>query len=474
MVAFSTLVMLSQRLGPDHFKPIKILNVMLQGNRMSSNGLIKSTTFRDPLPVATKTDIELTSIANTQIKPSVPPSSSLLPSPTKVGATSFATKLSTTSSNVKSSTPAASTKSSITTVTDAKSTGVSESSSIINVTKTKPTSSSPKTATRKPTSPSPIIATTKPTLPSSATATTKPTLPSSTTATTKPTLPSPITATTKAPSKFYVCSTFMGGLGNNLFQFASGFGIAASKDMQFVVGESDLISRIFQLKSSRHLLISRDRHECARARPRVEARACSYDKNVGNFKPDATYRVASYLQSWKYFQNASQELREQLKFKAQIQTKADSIIDGILKKYNVSRKNVTLIAIHVRRGDMVNHGFGYLVATKEYFEKAMELFSNYSSPIYILCSNDLAWSKANIPQTKTVEFISGNSAEVDMALMASCDHVISSVGSFSWWTGWLNNGTLTYYKWPAKEGSGLRAQFSSNFMDYFYPHWTGL
>ncbi|XP_048762838.2 galactoside alpha-(1,2)-fucosyltransferase 2-like isoform X2 [Ostrea edulis] len=468
MVAFSTLVMLSQRLGPDHFRPIKLLNVMLQGNRMSSNGIIKSTPFRDPLPVATKTDIELIAIANTQIKPSVPPSSSLLPSPTKVGATSFATKLRTTSSNVKSSTPAASTKSSITTVTDAKSTGVSESSSIINVTKTKPTSPSPKTARRKPTLPSSTTAATKPT---PITATRKPT---SATVTTKPTSPSPIKATTKAQSKFYVCPTFMGRLGNHLFQFASGFGIAASKDMQFVVGESDLISRIFQLKNSRHLLISRDRHECAHARPHVEARACSYDKNVGNFKPDATYRVASYLQSWKYFQNASQELREQLKFKAQSQTKADSIIDGILKKYNASRENVTLIAIHVRRGDMVNHGFGYLVATKEYFEKAMELFSNYSSPIYILCSNDLAWSKANIPQTKTVEFISGNSAEVDMALMASCDHVISSVGSFSWWTGWLNNGTVTYYKWPAKEGSGLRAQFSSDFMDYFYPHWTGL
>lgn len=266
----------------------------------------------------------------------------------------------------------------------------------------------------------------------------------------------------------------MGRLGNHLFQGASGFGIAASKNMKFVIREGDLLNKIFKLKNSAHLLISKQGQECASASVRGEARASGFDPNVVNFKPTTTVRVASYLQSWKYFYNASQELREQFQFRDHIQSRVNEILKGILQKYNTSRENVTLIAVHNRRGDMVKHNFGYQVATKEYFQKAMQVFSNYSSPIFILCSNDLAWSKANIPKTHTVEFISGNTAEVDLALMASCDHMISSVGSFSWWAGWLNNGTVTYYKWPAREGSNLRAVYSSDYMDYFYPNWIGL
>ncbi|XP_062585014.1 galactoside alpha-(1,2)-fucosyltransferase 2-like [Saccostrea cucullata] len=275
-------------------------------------------------------------------------------------------------------------------------------------------------------------------------------------------------------SEFYVCPTFIGRLGNQLFQFASGFGIAVSKDMKFVVGRNDMIYKTFKLENNRNLFISEDReHECGKAYVSFERQASSFDKNVGNFATNATHKVGNYLQSWKYFHNSTHELRKLLKFRDHFQTQATEIIKDILKKYNTTREKVTLIAIHVRRGDMINHTYGYVVASKEYFDKAMKLFSDYPNPIYVLCSNDLIWSRANMKKNR-VEFISGNSPEVDLALMASCDHVISSVGSFSWWAGWLSNGNVTYYRWPAKEGSNLRAEFSSDYMDYFYPHWKGL
>ncbi|XP_061181126.1 galactoside 2-alpha-L-fucosyltransferase Sec1-like [Saccostrea echinata] len=429
VVAFGTLLTVNQRFGPDHLKPMKILKVIIQSNKVSPNDVIEQNYFRDPPPKKIEINMTQTSAR---------------------GATSN-TALSINKKTVLSpkSFPALTSKTSISPVTSTKTAfmGVSKPSSIPKSTLT--TAKSTMTTTKS------TVITTKNTV-------------------TIPVTKTSISPTTHAPSNFYVCPTFMGRIGNNLFQFASGFGIAASKDMKFVIAENDLINRLFELKNSKHLLISKDRHECAKAKVRGEGRACSYDKNVANFKPDATYRVGNYLQSWKYFHDAAQELREQLKFRIHLQTSANNIIKGILKNYNTSRENVTLIAVHVRRGDMVNHAFGYLVATKEYFAKAVQLFSNYSSPIFIVCSNDLGWSKANFPKNYKVEFISGNSAEVDLALMASCDHMISSVGSFSWWAGWLNNGTVTYYKWPAKEGSGLRAQFSSDYMDYFYPHWTGL
>ncbi|XP_062585390.1 galactoside 2-alpha-L-fucosyltransferase Sec1-like [Saccostrea cucullata] len=443
VVAFGTLMTVNQKFGPDHLKPMKILKVIIQSNKVSSDNVMVQNYFRDPPPKNIEINISQTSAPGATSNTALSVKNKTVPSPPSSPAFTSKTGISPATRNTKTAFTTVSKPSSIVkkTVTTARSTTTTNKNTVTTVSSTRSTTTTNKSTV---TSTKTIVSKTS------------------------------ISPTTHAPSNFYVCPTFMGRIGNNLFQFASGFGIAASKDLKFVVAENDLIYRLFELKNSKHLHISKNRHECAKAKFRGEGRACSYDKNVANFKPDATYRVGNYLQSWKYFQDAAEELREQLKFRVHLQTSANNIIKGILKKFNTSRENVTLIAVHVRRGDMVNHGFGYLVATKEYFAKAVQLFTSYSSPIFIVCSNDLSWSKANFPKNDKVEFISGNSAEVDLALMASCDHMISSVGSFSWWAGWLNNGTVTYFKWPAKEGSGLRAQFSSDYMDYFYPHWTGI
>jgi len=45
---------------------------------------------------------------------------------------------------------------------------------------------------------------------------------------------------------------------------------------------------------------------------------------------------------------------------------------------------------------------------------------------------------------------SRSTAEKDMALLASCDHIIISEGTFGWWAAWLGagarQGTVMYYE----------------------------
>ena len=39
----------------------------------------------------------------------------------------------------------------------------------------------------------------------------------------------------------------------------------------------------------------------------------------------------------------------------------------------------------------------------------------------------------------------------DMALFSNYDHLITSIGTFSWWAGFYNRGTVIYYKdWVAE------------------------
>ncbi|OWF46715.1 Galactoside 2-alpha-L-fucosyltransferase 2 [Mizuhopecten yessoensis] len=83
------------------------------------------------------------------------------------------------------------------------------------------------------------------------------------------------------------------------------------------------------------------------------------------------------------------------------------------------------------------------------------------------------WTKKHVINEVRSEFIVGHSEGVDMALLGSCNHMITSVGTFSWWSAWLTGGEVTFYQWPARDGSALREQFSEDYTDFFYPGWVG-
>jgi galactoside 2-L-fucosyltransferase 1/2 len=120
--------------------------------------------------------------------------------------------------------------------------------------------------------------------------------------------------------------------------------------------------------------------------------------------------------------------------------------------------------------------YGYEVATPQYLNKATLYYKRrYNGVLFIVASaQDDEWAVKHMPITPPSEFITTGVREVDMAILASCDHSIITVGSFGWWTGWSTNGEVTYFKWPAKPNSTLRKQYSHDYSDYFYPNWVGL
>lgn len=285
----------------------------------------------------------------------------------------------------------------------------------------------------------------------------------------------PPTSSRTTKSKFLLCTGTMGRLGNHLFEFASGYGIAAKKNMLSVIRQKGLVDSIFELRNDSRLLLLPDLKECKTTPKRFERWCSRYDPRLENFTANSNLWVGWGLQSWKYFNDSYRELREQLTFRKHIRDKVVAIQEGILRKFNfTSRNDVTFIGVHIRRGDMLTDPLGYDVATPEYLYRAVTFFQNYSNTVFIVCTLDLEWSKQYMPKNIKIEFVVGNSPEVDMALLAFSDHVIQTVGTFSWWSSWLNKGTVIYYKWPAKEGKRLRKTFSADYSDYFLPHWIGM
>ena len=270
----------------------------------------------------------------------------------------------------------------------------------------------------------------------------------------------------------FLCPTFMGRFGNTLFQLASTFGIARSKNMSVVVGTNTELNRTFKLNVD----LRNDTSVCNSLTRKNEQFNCAYDPNLLKFNGTQNLKIGLYLQSWKYFYEFRIELRKQLTFRDNIQIEANKTINKILEKFNISsRGEVTLVGVHIRRGDMVNHSFGYNVATPEYLSKSVQYFqSKYKNIIFVIATQDKKWTRTHMPNNTIVEYLSHPKREFLVAILASCDHTITTVGSFGWWIGWLTGGEVTYFKWPAKEGSSLRKQFSKDYSDYFYPGWIGI
>ncbi|XP_063444865.1 galactoside alpha-(1,2)-fucosyltransferase 1-like isoform X2 [Mytilus trossulus] len=271
----------------------------------------------------------------------------------------------------------------------------------------------------------------------------------------------------------FLCPSFLGGFGNTMFQLATHFGVAMSKGMRVIVANNSELNRVFRLED---IDIRNNLDICKTFISRGERQGCSYDKNLVNFNNSQNIRLGQYLQSWKYFYDFRSQLKKQFTFRDQLLQEARIKIVQIVKRFNIgSRRDVTLIGVHVRRGDMVNNSFGYDVATPEYLTKAVQYYkSKYKNIIFIISSQDIPWTKANMPNNTNVEYLTSPKREIIVATLSLCNHTITTVGSFGWWIGWLTGGEVTYFKWPSKEGSGLRKQYSKDYSDFYYPGWIGL
>ncbi len=99
----------------------------------------------------------------------------------------------------------------------------------------------------------------------------------------------------------------------------------------------------------------------------------------------------------------------------------------------ISAKPIDMVAIHVRRGDYVNHHFYVDLMATNYYEKAMELFPHAD---FLVFSDDIEWCRKQ-DIFKNCEFAHGTEIE-DMNDMASCiGHIIAN-STFSWWSAFIS------------------------------------
>ena len=288
------------------------------------------------------------------------------------------------------------------------------------------------------------------------------------------TLPAP-TLTTKTGTNSttrFITIRFQGRLGNLLFQYASLIGIARHNKLIPLIPMNNQLRRSFQIttgntesKRAQLLLYKKNFGE--------SHGGCTFDARALVLGSRYNVILDGYYQSFKYFTNSIEELRKQFTFKDSVIKTAKSQFSQITSDVKQSA-NMVFIAVHLRRGDMVSKQhyvkYGYISPGLDYMNKAINAFrANYTERIFIVASDDIPWCKANIKGNDVRYIQQRNPPDVDMAIMAQCQHMVMSVGSFGWWTAWLINGTTIYYKDYPRANSNLAKEFTSQ--DYRPPHW---
>ncbi len=241
-----------------------------------------------------------------------------------------------------------------------------------------------------------------------------------------------------------VYTYLMGGLGNQMFQIATGLshGIDNNDGEVFfsektnlgiiATHRKDYNDTIFEylprLKEPTHMRIYSERG--------FEYQKLPYEKEM---------RMRGYFQSEKYFKNNKDSV---VKFFKTCLLRQDikNLVNENLEKF--SNSSPKTISVHIRRGDYVNLQHVHPVQSEKYYESALIAISNKLVISYekliedyklVIFSDDIAWCKnSNLFSKFNCHFVEGNEDYIDMYVMSMCKHHIIANSSFSWWGAYLN------------------------------------
>lgn len=152
--------------------------------------------------------------------------------------------------------------------------------------------------------------------------------------------------------------------------------------------------------------------------------------------PHDAYLVG-YWQSEKYFSEAAESVRTDFTFRHPLAEKNAELAERI--------GHATAVSLHVRRGDYVadpKTSAAHGLCSLDYYRAAiLHMAQHVESPVFYIFSDDIAWTKLNLRIDFPCCYVDHNHGEEsynDMRLMSLCNHHIIANSSFSWWGAWLN------------------------------------
>lgn len=224
--------------------------------------------------------------------------------------------------------------------------------------------------------------------------------------------------------------TVMGGLGNQLFQWACArnlqekYGHYINYNYDFYKGQD---WRKPQLDEFKNIVFNNTEENYTLGQVSI-GDGFNYDNflRYDFSQTQRCYNLQGYWQSEKYFKENEQVIRNNLDID---QDTAYYINDN----YPFIGKEKTA-SIHIRRTDYVTSNGYHPVQPISYYQEAL---SHIEYDKLVVFSDDVHWCRGNLGFDNMV-FAEGNTDIQDLYLMSACDDNVVANSSFSWWAAWLN------------------------------------
>lgn len=242
----------------------------------------------------------------------------------------------------------------------------------------------------------------------------------------------------------------IGGLGNQLFQYAAGRALSAhlgvplkfdvswfknSTNRKYLLNNFNIKGEIASQKEIEKLNPEGLKKLFFKNHVFIEP---SHDYYVDFFNlPDNTYLDGDgHWQSYRYFEKIESIIRKDITLKNPLPESGNELAQKINQSNSVS--------VHIRRADYLAPKNLKLIGlcTPEYYKDAIKLINQkVKNPQFFVFSDDLEWSKT-LPfgvNTTYVDSSLGLKDYEEFMVMSKCKHNILANSTFSWWAGWLNN-----------------------------------
>jgi hypothetical protein len=253
----------------------------------------------------------------------------------------------------------------------------------------------------------------------------------------------------------------VGGLGNQMFQYALGRRLQTDRgaNVRYDLG-------MYKHNTERALTLSRLRTRFAEVSQsdkltmklsfgRTFSKAGAllgplknkllwrvHEDPANGIDPEVTQlRGRWYLRGWYQCPAYFEKLRPQLLQEFDLAEPLTGANAELLKKIEA----VNAVCLHVRRGDLVTNPLyakEQQVQTADYYSQCLtDLAQRVNEPHIFVFSDDLPWCRANLHPPMPINFMDKNDGStdyIDLHLMSRCRHFITANSTFSWWAAWLS------------------------------------
>lgn len=278
-------------------------------------------------------------------------------------------------------------------------------------------------------------------------------------------------------TKSYVDVQVVGGLGNQMFQFAAAKALAMQNNAELRMD----ISAFTNYKTWPYQLDLFNVQE-ALTTPETPSRLKKwfsnsaqiyqephfhFDENFFSLAGDNLY-LRGYFQSFRYFEHIRSTLENTFTLRKPLTHSSQAW----LKKFSQTDNS---IAVHIRRGDYLdpqNQSIHQSV-TLDYYHRAMSLMREIcKQQHFFIFSDDAAYIHEHFSKLGDVTIVSSDNtpAHEEMLLMSQCQHNIIANSTFSWWGAWLNNNPQKIVCAPYQWFSRAR-QRELDPTDLYCPDW---